>query len=72
MYITLHVEYRYYGPISMKLQFSRQMFEKCRNIKFYESPTNERRVDPGGRTDGRTDRHDEANSPFSQLCEHVQ
>ena len=23
------------------------------------------------RADGRTDRHDEANSPFSPLCEHV-
>ena len=22
-----------------------------------------------GRTDGRTDRHDEVNSPFSQFCE---
>jgi len=55
MYITLHVEYRYYGPISMKREFSRQIFEKYRNIKFYENPASERRVAPCGRTDGRTD-----------------
>jgi len=38
----------------MKLEFSRQIFEKYSNIK----PT------CSTRSDGRTDRHDEANSRF--------
>jgi len=44
----------------MKLEFSRQIFEKYSNIKFHENPSS------GSR---RTGRHDEANSRFSQLCE---
>ena len=46
----------------MKLEFSRQFFEKYSNIK----PTYSMR------SDGRTDRHDEANSRFSKLCESAQ
>jgi len=49
----------------MEIQFSRQIFEKCSNIKFHENPSSVSRVVPCGRTD----RHDEASSPFSQLCE---
>jgi len=49
----------------MKLQFSRQIFEKSSNNKFHENRSNGSRVVPGGRTD----RHDEVNSRFSQFCE---
>ena len=34
----------------MKLEFSRQFFEKYSNIKFHEHPSNESRVVPCGRT----------------------
>jgi len=53
----------------MAIEFSRQIFEKCSNIEFYESPFNGSRVFPCGRTDGQTDRYDEASSRFSQFCE---
>ena len=59
----------------MKLEFSRQLFEKKNNsnIKFHENPSSGSGVVPGGQTDGRTDglkaRHDKANSRFSQFCE---
>jgi hypothetical protein len=36
MYICLHVKYRYYCPILMKLKFYRQIFEKYLKIKLYE------------------------------------
>jgi hypothetical protein len=39
----------------MKLEFSRQIFEKCLNIKFHENPSSGSGVVPCGRTDGRTD-----------------
>jgi len=51
----------------MKLEFPRQIFEKYSNIKFHKNPTSGSRVVPCGWTD----RHDEANSLFSQFCEHV-
>jgi len=35
----------------MKLEGSRQIFEKFSNIKFYENPTNGSRVVPCGQTD---------------------
>jgi hypothetical protein len=44
----------------MKLEFSRQIFEKYPNIKYRENPSNESRVVPYGRTD----RHDKANGRF--------
>ena len=69
MYIGLHVYCHYSGPIVMKLEFSRHIFEKSSNIKFQENPFSETRVIPCGRTDKQTDRHDEANSRLSQLCE---
>ena len=57
----------------MKLESSRQIFEKTTNIKFNQNPSSGREVVPCGRTDGRTngetDGHDEANSRFSQFCE---
>jgi len=70
MYIGLHVKYRCYsGQILMQLEFSRQIFEKYSNIKFYENPSTGSRVVPCGRTDGLKDRHEEANSHFSKFCE---
>ena len=57
----------------MKVEFSRHIFEKYSHITFHENPYSESRVVVGGQMDGRTDRqtdrHDEANSPFSQFCE---
>ena len=49
----------------IKLQFSRQIFEKYSNDKFYENVFSGSRVVPCGQTD----RHDEANNRFSQFCE---
>ena len=48
----------------MKSEFSRQIFEKYSNIKFREDPPS-----GGPKCSIRTDRHDEANSRFSQFCE---
>jgi hypothetical protein len=45
---------RYSRQILMKLEFSRKIFEKFLNIKFYENPPSWSRVIPRGRTDGRT------------------
>jgi len=49
----------------MKLELSRQFFEKCSSIKFLESSFGGSRVVPCGLKD----RHDEAESRFSQFCE---
>jgi len=48
----------------MKLEFSRQFLEKYSTFKFHENPSS-----CSMRTGGRTDRHDEANSDFSQFYE---
>jgi hypothetical protein len=50
----------------MKLEFSRQNLEKYSNIKFRENPSSGSQGFPCGQTDKR----DEANSRFSQFCEH--
>ena len=47
----------YSCPVSMKLEFSPQFFEKYSNIKFHENPFSGGRVVPCGRMDGRTVRH---------------
>jgi len=39
----------------MKLEFSRQIFEKYSNIKFHGNPSSGSRVVPCGRTNGQTD-----------------
>jgi len=56
---------RYSCQILMKLEFSRQIFEKYANIKFNQNPSHGSRLVPCRRTD----RHDEANSRFSKFCE---
>jgi len=38
----------------MKLEFSRQIFEKSSDIKFRENPSSGGQVVPCGRTDGQT------------------
>jgi hypothetical protein len=40
----------------MKIEFSRQIFEKCSNTKFHENPSSGSIVVPCRRTEGRTDR----------------
>ena len=52
----------------MRLEFSRQNFEKIINIKFYQNPSSRSRVV----VRRRTERHHEATSRFSQFCEHAQ
>jgi hypothetical protein len=49
-------------PILVKLEFSRQFFEKYSNIKFHECPSSGGTVLPCGE-----DRHGEAKGHFSQL-----
>ena len=60
MYIGVHVSNHYSCQILMKLEFSRQVFEKYSNVKFHKNPSSESRVVPCGQTDG----CDEANSSF--------
>jgi hypothetical protein len=57
--------------ILMKLEFSRQIFEKCSNIKFHENPSSGSRFVSCGMTSG-TDRQNEAKCRFSQFCESAQ
>jgi len=58
---------RYSFQILKKVRFSQQIFEKCSNIRFHSNPSSGKRVVPSGQMD----KHDEANSCFSQLCEQV-
>jgi len=51
----------------MKLEFSRQIFEKYSKIKFHENPSSGSRFVSCERADGRMARHDEANIRFSQF-----
>jgi len=44
----------YSCQILMKLEISRQIFEKYSNIKFHENPSSVSRVVPCGQTDGQT------------------
>jgi hypothetical protein len=52
---------RYSRQILSKLEFSGQIFEKYSQVRFLEIEL--------FHADGRTDRHDEASSRFSQFCE---
>ena len=56
MYTGLHESTVYSCQILIKLEFSRQIFEKYSNIKFHENPYSGSRFVPCGQTD----RHDEA------------
>jgi len=57
---------RHCCQILMKLEFSRQIFEKFWSIKFHENPSSGCRVVPLWK-DRWTDGHDEANNQFSQF-----
>jgi len=50
----------------MKLESSRQIFEKYSNMKFHKNPSSE-----CGQTDRHSFRHDTTNCRFSQFCERV-
>jgi len=65
MFISLHVNYPFYCPILMRLEFFLRSSEKYSNINFYENPSSWDRIFPCGQMDG----HDEANSLFSYFCE---
>ena len=54
---------RYYWQILMKLELSRQIFEKSSNIKFLKNS-----FSGGSSCSMRGDRHNEANSLLSQFC----
>ena len=58
---------RYSCQILMKYELSGELFDKYSNIKFHENPSSGSSFSM--RMDGRTDRHDEANSHFSHICE---
>ena len=56
MYVGLHAERCYFYEIVMKLEFSVQIFEKYKNIKFYENLSSGSRVVSRGWRDRETDR----------------
>jgi hypothetical protein len=60
---------RYFYRILAKLEFSRQIFERNLNTKFYHSVSSRSRVVSCMQTDGRIDRYDECNSGFLLFCE---
>ena len=57
----------FFCAILIKFGFYRQIFIKISNVNFDEKSSNESRADTCRETDGRTDRPDEANRPFSRL-----
>jgi len=59
----------YSCPILMRLEFSRNIFDKYSKMKRHENPCSVSRFVPCGMADWRTDRHDEAKSRFSQFYE---
>jgi hypothetical protein len=78
MYIGLHVKYRYSFHNLLKVEFSRQIFEKYLNFTnirqvgaelFHADGQTHRQAKE--RTGRQTESHDEANSRFSQFCEHA-
>ena len=75
-YIPVHTGLRVKYPcyscqVLMKFELLRQIFEKYSNIKYHENPSSGNRVVLCRQADGQTDRHDEADSRFSQFDERV-
>jgi hypothetical protein len=62
----------YFGHNLMDIKFPLEIIERYYNTKFLENPSSGSRVVPCGRRDRQKDRHDEANSRFSQFCERAQ
>jgi len=56
MSVGVHVKYRYSCQILIKSEFSRQVFDKSSNIRFYKNPSGWRRVVARRRTDRQTQR----------------
>ena len=67
MCTSLHVMYPLFWSDFNQNWISRQIFQKSSNIEFPENMSSGRRIVPRGRAD----RHDEANSHFTQFCEHT-
>jgi hypothetical protein len=65
MFIGLRVKYPPFLSDFHETEFSRQIFEKYPNVKCHENPFSGNQVVPCGQTD----RHDEANSRYSQCYE---
>jgi len=65
VYIGLHVKYPLFLSDLTKLEYSRQIFDKYSNIKCHDHSVGAELF----HIDGRTDKHDEPNSCFSQFCE---
>ena len=59
---------RFSRQILMKLEFSRQIFERYLDIKFHDYMSRENRVVPFGPMGIR----DEANNRFSQFCDYAE
>jgi hypothetical protein len=55
MYVGFHVTVRYSCQILVKLEFSRQIFQKYPHVEFNENPLSGGRVGLFGQTDGQTD-----------------
>jgi hypothetical protein len=69
MYIGLHVKYPSFLLDINELVFSWRILEKHSKIKFHENPSVGAAAELSMRTDGQTERHDEANSRFWHYCE---
>jgi len=63
--IDLHVKWRHYFQILVKIKFFGRIVKRYSNIKSHENSSIGSRVVPYGQTDG----YDEANSRFSQFSE---
>jgi hypothetical protein len=56
----------------MKLEYSKQIYEKNSGINYRENPSSGSRIVPCGQAKGQTDRHDDANSRLStclKMCQ---
>jgi hypothetical protein len=68
MYIVLHLSTRYSYPILIKLENFRQIFEKYQILNFMKiRPMEVVLPHADRRTDRPADRHEEANSRYSQF-----
>ena len=68
MYIGLHTNCPLFGQISMKLEFSGQIFDKSSHIKLHENPLYGSRIFLSGRTDGQRDRQTDMTKLIVRFC----
>jgi hypothetical protein len=68
-FIGLYVKYPLFLSDFNETEFSQKKKKKTSNIKFHENPFNGSGVVLCRRMDEETDRRNEANRRFSQLCE---